>query len=321
MTQRGAADGVPALSIRNLRVDYGEFTAVDDLNLELRAGEIFGLAGPNGAGKTSTIRVVASLLRPTYGEVDVCGMDLFESPRDVHGVIGYMPDLAPVIADLKVWEFLDLYAHSYGLRGRAKRERVDRCLEQVKLAEKRDTYGRGLSRGMMQRVVLAKTLLHRPRLLLLDEPASGMDPVARRDLREILEGLAADGATVVVSSHILSELSGMCSSAGIMHLGKMVRHGSMRDLSSTDGSECTDIEIEVYSSPEEVTAWLADHDRVSTVRRDGNHFEFSFTGDQQARSQLLAAMVRDGFELGSFTPRRSGIESMLMDLLEGDSDE
>jgi ABC-2 type transport system ATP-binding protein len=172
----------PALTIRNLRVDYGTLTAVHDLSLTLMPGEIFGLVGPNGAGKTSTIRVLATLLEPTYGEVNVAGFDLFESPDEVHRLLGYMPDLAPVIPELKVWEFLDLYAHSHGLTGRAKRERVDACLERVGLGDKRNVYGRGLSRGMMQRVVLAKTLLHDPRILLLDEPASGMDPIARRDM-------------------------------------------------------------------------------------------------------------------------------------------
>ncbi|HMB72569.1 MAG TPA: ABC transporter ATP-binding protein, partial [Gammaproteobacteria bacterium] len=192
----------PALSIRNLRVDYGDFTAVDDLSLELPGGEIFGLAGPNGAGKTSTIRVLATLLEPTYGEIEVFGHDLFEVPEAVHSLLGYMPDLAPVIPDLKVWEFLDLYAASHGLRGTEKRDRIDACLARVGLADKRNVYGKGLSRGMTQRVVLAKTLLHEPRLLLLDEPASGMDPIARRDLRIILESMAAEGATIIVSSHI-----------------------------------------------------------------------------------------------------------------------
>src|SRR5690606_21977718 len=195
--------------------------------------------------KTSTIRVLATLLEPTYGEVTVAGVDLFEAPDEVHEIIGYMPDLAPVISDLKVWEFLDLYAHSHGFRRRARRERIDACLERVRLTDKRNVYGRALSRGMMQRVVLAKTLLHDPKLLLLDEPASGMDPIARRDLRRILEELAEDGAAIVVSSHILSELSDMCTSVGIMHGGRLLEHGPIDRVMSAIEAESGQIRLEI----------------------------------------------------------------------------
>ena len=174
ISERAQSTEVSALEIRSLRVDYGDFTAVDELNLALPTGTIYGLAGPNGAGKTSTIRVLATLLEPTYGEVSVCGVDIFEFPEKVHALLGYMPDLAPVVPDIKVWEFLDLFAASHGYSGSEKSDRVNHCLQAVNLSDKRNVYGSGLSRGMMQRVVLAKTLIHNPRLLLLDEPASGM---------------------------------------------------------------------------------------------------------------------------------------------------
>ena len=307
---------LPALSIRNLRVDYGDFTAVDDLSLELGAGEIFGLAGPNGAGKTSTIRVLATLLEPTYGEIEVFGLDLFESPESVHDLLGYMPDLAPVVPDLKVWEFLDLYAGSHGLRGDEKRRRIDECLERVGLADKRNVYGKGLSRGMTQRVVLAKTLLHRPKLLLLDEPASGMDPIARRDLRIILESLAADGATVIVSSHILSELSDMCTSVGIMHNGRLLRHGSLRSVLASFESARVRIELKLTGSADAAATILGARTDTAQVSVDGQSISFHFEGDETQRAALLGELVRQELGVSAFTPRDAGIESVLMEVIQ-----
>jgi ABC-2 type transport system ATP-binding protein len=313
-----ATRSTPALEIRNLRVDYGNFTAVHDLSLTLMPGEIFGLAGPNGAGKTSTIRVLATLLEPTYGEVYVAGFDLFEAPDKVHELLGYMPDLAPVIPDLKVWEFLDLYAQSHGYKGTEKRDRVDACLAKVRLGDKRNVYGDALSRGMTQRVVLAKTLLHDPRLLLLDEPASGMDPFARRDMRRILEGLAADGATIVISSHILRELSDTCTSVGIMHLGKLLQHGSMDAVLSSVEDERMQVRIDLVAAADAATQWLRGRADVEGIRIDGMKISFAFNGDQRARAGLLRDLVAQGIELSAFTPERSGIESVLMRLVEGD---
>ena len=306
----------PALEIRNLRVDYGDFTAVDDLSLVLGSGEIFGLVGPNGAGKTSTIRVLATLLEPTYGEIEICGLDLFEEPESVHRLIGYMPDLAPVVPDLKVWEFLDLYASSHGFRGSEKRDRIDSCLEKVKLIDKREVYGRALSRGMTQRVVLAKTLLHEPRVLLLDEPASGMDPIARRDMRRILEALAEAGATVVVSSHILSELADLCTSVGIMHLGRLLRYGPLSRVLASMGADRATIEIEALHAVESLVELLSQRTDVAEIRVDRTTVRFAFAGGGSARGELLKRIVESGIAIASFTPSRTGIESLLMELID-----
>ena len=305
----------PALEIDNLRVDYGDFTAVDDLSLTLEAGEIYGLVGPNGAGKTSTIRVLASLLEPTYGEVRILGHDLFEVPERALERLGYMPDLAPVIPNLKVWEFLDLYAHSYGYRGSEKSDRVDECLRKVKLGDKRGLFGRALSRGMTQRVVLAKTLLHDPKLLLLDEPASGMDPIARRDLRLILQELAAGGASVIVSSHILSELADMCTSVGIMHQGKLLKSGSVAATLASLETEAAMIRIELVDSIDAAVIWLDNHDLIDEIRPDGLRVTFRFQGTKREQSELLTAMTRADLGLVAFSPRETGMESLLMSLI------
>jgi ABC-2 type transport system ATP-binding protein len=308
----------PALAIRNLRVDYGDFTAVDELSLEIQPGEIFGLAGANGAGKTTTMRVLATLLEPTYGDVEICGIDSFGSPQRVHALIGYMPDLAPVVPDLKVWEFLDLYAHSYGFRGGEKRDRVDRCLDAVGLADSRDSLGRGLSRGMMQRVVLAKTLLHDPRVLLLDEPASGMDPIARRELRLILETLAGTGAAVIVSSHILSELSGMCTRVGIMHRGRLMRSGST-DSPGVAEPATIGIRVELVTGAPAAARWLKSRDDVPAATCDGSRVDFTFRGGAAARAGLLRELLDAGFPVAAFTPATSGIESILLSVIAEDA--
>jgi ABC-2 type transport system ATP-binding protein len=307
--------GEPALNISNLRVDYGDFTAVDDLSLKLTAGEIFGLAGPNGAGKTSTIRVLATLLEPTCGEVEIFGHDLFEAPEAVHRLLGYMPDLAPVVPDLRVWEFLDPYAAGYGLQGAERRERVEYCLERVDLADKRHLFGKGLSRGMTQRVVLAKTLLHQPRLLLLDEPASGMDPIARRDLRLVLESLASDGATIIVSPHLLSELSDMCTSACIMHHGCLLRHGSLQSVLRNLGTERVRIRLDVAGDLAAVVALLRERPEIDELSSDEGRVTFTFDGDEAARAALLRSLITQGVAVSDFVPRDTGIESVLMDVI------
>ena len=197
-----------AIEIRDLRVDYGDFVAVRDISLSVPCGEVFGLVGPNGAGKTSTFKVLTTLMEPTYGEVSIAGLDIFEQAEEAREVMGYMPDLAPVPSDLKLWEFLDFHANTHRLgNGKERRAHVDECLELVNLLDKSDSWCKELSRGQTQRLVLAKTLLHRPKVLILDEPASGLDPLSRREMRIIFQDLARQGSTIIVSSHILSELA------------------------------------------------------------------------------------------------------------------
>jgi ABC-2 type transport system ATP-binding protein len=214
-----------------------------------------------------------------------------------------------------VWEFLDLYAHSYGYHGSERRDRVDHCLARVKLTDQRNVFGRGLSRGMMQRVVLAKTLLHEPSLLLLDEPASGMDPLARRDLRIVLQELAAGGASVVVSSHILSELADMCTSVGIMHQGHLLQSGPMDITLESIQLEAAVVRIELIASMDPAQRWLEAHELVDEIEIEGQRISFRFRGDKRAQSELLHAMIREELGLVSFSPRQSGIESLLMNLI------
>jgi len=307
----------PAIDIRCLRVDYGAFCAVDDLTLSVPAGEVFGLVGPNGAGKTSTFRVLTTLMEPTYGEVMLDGVDVLEDVEGARRVMGYMPDLAPLPADLKVWEFLDFHAAAYGLGGRGqRRERVAECLEEVALTDQWHSWCKELSRGQMQRVVLAKTLLHRPRVLILDEPASGLDPLARRDLRNALRKLADAGATVFVSSHILSELAEMCSSLCVMNRGRLLAAGTVEQVRHQLGSTERTLTATMLARQEDAAAWLRSQPAVHDLRLAGPQVLFGFSGSDEAQADLLEGLIRLGIRMRAFEEKRSSLEDILVEVAE-----
>ncbi len=301
-----------AIELLDLRVDYGDFTAVKNLTLSIGKGEIYGLVGPNGAGKTSTLNVLATLLVPTYGSVRMAGFDLEQEPDEVRARLGYMPDLAPVIGNLKVWEFLDLFAAAYGLAGREKSGRVDACLELVKMSDKRDILCSTMSRGMTQRVVLAKTLLHRPEMLLLDEPASGMDPIARIDLKDALQAVAAEGSTIIISSHILSELAEMATSIGILHKGQLREHGPVHQVLSSLEQTISRIQIDLLDKVEECHGWLGNRGLRSKQANGHSHrLEIELEGDKSAQAALLADLVQAGFSINGFLARTSSLEDVM----------
>lgn len=305
--------GSEGLVLQDLRVDYGAFTAVDGISFSIPPGEIFGLVGPNGAGKTSTIKVLATLLIPTYGEVHMYGTDVLEEPDKVHSIVGYMPDLAPVIGDLKVREFIDHFAAAYGWDKTTRSARVETCLRMVDMWDSRNTYGKNLSRGMTQRVVLAKTLLPNPRLLLLDEPASGMDPIARIQLKDILQDLSRQGVIVLISSHILTELADMCTSVGIMHKGKMRYVGPIDDISdTTTGATTRMILIEVLADHGKHLEELLAADRlvVDWKRQSEKLYSFSFSGGDAEQATLLSQLISQGIGVLNFT-RKSSLETAL----------
>ena len=308
---------IPAIDVRYLRVDYGNFTAVDDLSLTVPPGEVFGLVGPNGAGKTSTFRVLTTLMEPTYGEVILDGVDVLEDLESARRIIGYMPDLAPVPSDLKVWEFLEFHADAYGLGTRAqRRERVAECLEEVALTPQRNNWCKALSRGQTQRVVLAKTLLHRPRVLILDEPASGLDPLARRDLRTVLRRLAKGGATVFVSSHILSELAEMCTSLCVMNRGKLLASGTVEQVREQLGNTERKLTAALLSRHEEAAEWLSAQPAVHDLRIDGDRVIFGFTGTDESQADLMEGLISRGIRMRAFEEKRSSFEDILVEVAE-----
>jgi len=306
-----------AIEVRDLRVDYGDLVAVDDISLSVPYGEVFGLVGPNGAGKTSAFKVLATLMEPTYGEVSLDGMDVLEETEQAREILGYMPDLAPVPSDLRAWEFLAFHADTHRLGNRRQRlERVDECLAIVNLLDKRTSWCKKLSRGQTQRLVLAKTLLHRPKVLVLDEPASGLDPLSRRELRHALQALARAGATVMVSSHILSELAELCTMMCVMNQGRLLSTGTAEEVRRDLGKTERALSVVVLGEGQAVREWLDGRGGVGEIDVDGSRVVFGFAGDDREQAALLSEMTAAGLELKSFREEESSFEDILVEVAE-----
>ena len=301
-----------SIQVKDLRVDYDETTAVRDLSLEVPAGTVYGLVGPNGAGKTTTLKALATMLEPTYGEIRINGIDALKEREKVRPIIGFMPDYSPVYSDLTVWEYLDLYASAYKLRGEAKRKRIDDSLAQAWLNEKRDSMIESLSHGMQQRLVLAKTLLHDPQVLFLDEPANGLDPIGRIELRNILRDLGRQGRAVIVSSHILTELSDFCNAMGIMEKGVLVLSGSIEEIRKRFATR-TELYIELLGNHALLDAVLKDYPKVASVTRSGKRWEVSFTGDEQETANLLRFLHDQKLSVVSFHRPEKNMEDIFLE--------
>ena len=307
------------LRARGLVKRYGHTVAVAGVDLSVDQGEIFGLVGPNGAGKTTTLRMLATLLPPTAGDAEVGGHSVRREPDAVRGVIGYMPDTFGVYDDMRVWEYLDFFGRCYGLTAARRRQMIGDLLELVDLGQKRDDYVQALSRGMQQRLCLAHALVHDPQVLLLDEPASGLDPRARVELRELLRELRALGKTIVISSHILPELEELCTSVAIIDHGKLLASGRVDDIAerfrvggvfraSVLGDDAR------VTKAEQVFAGLPDV--VSVVRRPGGMLELALRGDETTAAAVLTAAVRGGVKLTSFAPAASDLEELFLQITD-----
>jgi ABC-2 type transport system ATP-binding protein len=300
------------IRVRDLRVDYETVCAVRDLSLDVGPGEVCGLIGPNGAGKTTTMKAMLGLIEPTYGEVELVGVDMRERPRDACRAVGFMPDYPPMYDDLMCWEFLDLFAASYGVPRPDRPRVVDGALETVGLAEKRSAFVEGLSRGMRQRLMLAKTLIPDPQVLMLDEPASGLDPQGRIDLKNVLKALGAAGKTVLISSHILAEMTEFCTSVAVMERGRMVVSGTVDDVRRRvmGGSVLV---VEVLGDPGALEPVAASDPLAGPVEwAAGGVASIPYAGDPAQASDLLAAMVRAGVRVASFSRRREGLEELFL---------
>src|SRR5262245_33886023 len=215
------------IETRDLTKMYGDLYALDRLTLKLEKGDVYGFIGPNGAGKTTTMRILATLLNPTWGEATVCGYSIYNNAKEIRRLMGYMPDFFGVYDDMKVTEYLEFFAAAYRIQGPERRRKCDQVLDLVDLGYKRDALVTSLSRGMTQRLGLARVLLHEPQVLLLDEPASGLDPRARIEMRGLLKELRSMGKTILVSSHILPELADICNKIGIIERGKLLFDGDV----------------------------------------------------------------------------------------------
>jgi ABC-2 type transport system ATP-binding protein len=297
----------PLLVIEHLRVDFPEVVAVNDLSLTVCSGDVCGLIGPNGAGKTTTMRAVSGLQESTRGSVKVDGHDFIHEPDELKKRLGFMPDFCPVYEQLTASEFLDHFARAYDVPNRA--QRIGQCLELTWLTEKRDALCEEFSRGMKQRLVLAKTLLPNPDVLLLDEPASGLDPLGRIELRKILLQLRDLGKAVLISSHILTELSGFCNTAAIMERGRLIKFGNIAELGQKAGRRRVSLK------------WRADGDKaleilksanVNNVETAGSGVIFDFDGNTDAIDQLLKSLVTQGIRVSEWRDLSGDLEQIFL---------
>lgn len=301
----------PMVSVRDVRVDYQNLTAVRDVALDIAPGEIVGLIGPNGAGKTSLMRVLASLQEPTYGLVNIGGIDALHHPEQCRPLIGYMPDMPMVPEDLTCREYLDMFAAAYGLRGQPGRQRVSECLAAVDLTDRADTMAGTLSLGLRQRLVLAKTILHQPAFLILDEPAGGLDPHARIRLRDTLRSLARTRCAILISSHILSELSDICTSVCIMAQGRIIRQGKIDELiRGEDGSRTLAVRLldEDFDLPE----LLGKRPEVRSVIKNATGWQVVLEGRDADIADLLRFMVEMSCPVIGFMEHTLGVEDIFI---------
>jgi len=298
----------------NLRKEFGDLVAVEGLDAVIPEGEIFGLIGPNGAGKTTTIRMACGLLEPTGGRAFVAGIDVQEQPEQAHLHIGYLSDFFSVYEDLKVWEYLDYFAHAHKMDRARIPGRIDQVIHEAGLDVKRDAFIKGLSRGMKQRLGIARAIIHQPKVLLLDEPASGLDPKARMELRDILRALRDNGATILISSHILTELEGFCTSIGLMEKGRMVRHGTIAQITS---QAIDHIVVRVNwagdgSGP--VATTLGGHPAIAGLQVKASEAIFQFSGPREDLAAVLKDLIGAGVAVVFFGEVKHTVEDLYLKL-------
>ena len=307
-----------AVQTQGLTKRFGRQVAVNDLDLEIKQGEVFGLIGPNGAGKTTLIRMLATAEQPTLGEIYIRGQRLQhnQTNADLKRLIGYLPDDFPLYEDLTVWEYLNYFARLYQLRQPRRRQRLSEVLEMVQLTHKRRSSVASLSRGMKQRLGLARTIIHEPILLLLDEPVSGLDPLARVEFRGLIHTLKEAGMTVLISSHILRDLAELCTSVGIMELGYLVESTSLKQLYQQLSEQ--QILISTLGDIKALECELRQCPLVESWQIDGEtqQVKVHFTGDQAAAADLLRSLMAAGIPLFNFQCIQEDLETIFLDKLD-----
>ncbi len=310
------------IEIQGLTKRYGSLMALNDLTLDVEEGAVVGFIGPNGAGKTTTMRILTTLLQPTAGEARVAGYSVAKQPREVRRLIGFMPDFFGVYDDMKVWEYLDFFAACYAIPQSERPGLVDDLLALVDLQHKKEDFVDSLSRGMKQRLCLARTLTHDPQVLILDEPASGLDPRARIEMRELLQELKGMGKTIFFSSHILSEVSDICTSIAVLEAGQLVAYGDMEEMKKrlrphrliqVQALDGLDILQEKLLHAEKVTGLIATPD----AHLDPGKVHFDFSGSDQELSQLLADLVTRGVSIISFSEDSGDLEDVFLQVTRG----
>ena len=303
------------IKVEHLTKYYGDFLAVSDLSFEIEEGHVYGFLGPNGAGKTTAIKIMTGLLQAEEGSVLINGKDALADPDQLKSCIGYVPDFFGVYDNLTVGEYMSFFASCYQLDGLVARKRYTALLEQVGLEDKLDFYVDGLSRGMKQRLCLARALIHDPQILILDEPTSGLDPRTRVEFKEILEDLKFAGKTILISSHVLSELSEMCTDIGIIDQGRMILEGNIQDILSRVNAS-NPLVISVYSNMEKALSILKSHPCVRTISMREKDICVRFTGDAQDEAILLQQLIDSDVLVNGFTREKGSLETVFMQLTD-----
>ena len=300
----------------DLTKKYGEMYAIQKIELDLEEGDLFGFIGPNGAGKTTTMRIIATLLNPTWGEAYVCGHSIYTKPKEIRRLVGYMPDFFGVYDDMKVIEYLEFFAAAYRIKGPARRQRCEEMLEIVDLDFKRDAFANTLSRGQTQRLGLARVLLHDPQVLLLDEPLSGLDPRARIEMRNLMRRLGEMGKTIIVSSHILPELADICNKIGIIDRGVMTVNSAVEDVMQQVRQRVV-LQIGVTGDVSAAARLLEQHGDVDTIEENAGQLTVMLIPEATDYSELSSVLVDAGHRLTLFREEEVNLESAFMALTKG----
>ncbi len=308
------------LTIHQLKKNYGDFQALNGLDLEIGDGELFGFVGQNGAGKTTTMKILTGLLKADSGEIYFDETNVLNERKKFKEQVGYVPDFFGVYNNLKSIEYMEFYASTYGLRGKEVKRQCLELIDLVGLIDKVDVYVDELSRGMQQRLCVARSLIHKPRLLVLDEPASGLDPRSRFELKNILKRLSSQGMTIMISSHVLPEISEMCTSIGIIEKGKMVLRGNMEDILYAVNTS-NPLIIKIWKEEEKAIEILKTNPFIKTISIEGKDLQLTFKGNVEDEAELLSKLVSEGVKLHYFGRKKDDLESIFMQITKGSSQE
>lgn len=304
------------IEIKNLTKNYGNLTAVDNLNLTIKEGDIFGFIGPNGAGKTTTMRILVTLLEPTRGKAVINGLDVSRNGKKVRRMVGYMPDFMGVYDDLKVFEYLEFFAAAFGIERKKRKSIVEGVLELTDLRSKARSTVDSLSRGMQQRLGFARVLIHDPKVLILDEPASGLDPRARIEIRELLRELKRMGKTIMISSHILSELEEICDHIGIIEHGRLVFSGTLDEILPRLGIQ-NKVRVKVVDKQDKAVEMLSALPQVRQVQALGDYIAVTFRDGQDGNGIIARTLVKADLNIISIQPEKLKLDDAFLQLTKG----
>lgn len=309
-------DSPVCIELRRVHRFFGKTKAVRDISFTVKRGQVFGYIGPNGAGKTTSMRILGTLDLPSYGEAFVDGFSVINDPEIVRHRLGYMPDAFGTYRDVNCWEYLDFFARAYGLVGRERMQRLRWVLDFTRTQGMAEKPINGLSKGMKQRLCLGRALIHDPSVLILDEPAAGLDPRARIELRRMIGDLAEHGKTILVSSHILTELAEMCDSVGIIEQGQLLATGSVDEI-QRERQHQRELVLRVLDQGEAAVAFLQTRSEINNVVRDGQLIRLEFSGDVVQQSALIRELVVAGYPLAEVTARSKSLEDVFLQVTEG----